>query len=178
MRDQELITVVGGKKRRHRVDVFARRDDTILAFFCPKIKTYELPGGGVDQGEAYEQSGIREAHEESGWIVENPYVVNLPGDWVFKGVDDKWFSRGGWQEELQIPIVCDAVRYEPSDVYGSEGDGMLFSFVEMPRLLLEWQFASGRDGIWPRKQLQIQQRIEVLKKLLADVQNRPAFENW
>lgn len=56
MIDISKISTVHGKRRRHRVEVFAfGPNNTILANLDSKVNFPELPGGGIDGRETNKQ---------------------------------------------------------------------------------------------------------------------------
>ena len=179
----EKASIVGGKKRRHRVEVFAiGPNDTILAASTGFNKLPELPGGGVDEGETNWDAGAREADEESGWVVWKPFQLMLNGDWVFKGSDCPWFNKAGWQEEENIAIICKAIKFGPTEHFGTEGDAQDFQLYPIQQILEETERFSTRDDISNRKRLLAYFRIAVIKELQfmakENSESAPSWRNW
>ena len=178
----ENVIIMNGKKRRQRIDIFSITDTNEILVALVGYDGYpELPGGGVDAGESLINAGMRELAEEAGWLATDPCILELEGDWVFKGKDDGWFNRDNWNEEENIALVCTAIRFEPTKAYGSEGDH--FSFVLLPiEELIKTLEVYLTGNCTERRKLNALFRITVLKKLLvnnsASIKNSPIWAKW
>jgi 8-oxo-dGTP pyrophosphatase MutT (NUDIX family) len=174
----EKATIVGGKKRRHRVEVFAiGPNNTILALSKGYNELPEFPGGGVDIGESNSEAGKREADEESGWRTAQHVVIDV-GDYVFQGKDCPWFNKDGWQEEENIAVMCKAIKFDPSPAYGSENDANEFRLYPINQIIDETEKFSTREGVTDRKRLLAQFRLEVFKRILSLSKDKPIWCNW
>ena len=167
----EKATYFNGTKRRYRVEVFALGpDNTILA--CPNgwVEFPDLPGGGVDKNETPELAGMRELREESGWLADNFKYLNIPGEWIFRGQDDPWFNKDGWNEEVYIPVICNAINFAPCELYGSEGDALEFKLLPIEQIKKETEDALN-EGLSTRKQIMMKFRLAVFKELESNTIN-------
>ena len=54
---------------REAVRSVIRKEEKILLIYSEKNGDYKLPGGGVEEGETYEEALIREVEEEAGYRV-------------------------------------------------------------------------------------------------------------
>lgn len=50
-------------------------DDKILLLKRPRERRWDLPGGGVDDGETFPEAIVREIHEETGLFIDNAHPV-------------------------------------------------------------------------------------------------------
>lgn len=142
----EKITLIGGTRRRSRVEVFALGPNNTILVSSKGMGNYpELPGGGVDEDESDESAGIRELEEEAGWLAVDPYVLNVMGDWVYRGKDDPWYNKDGWDEEENIAVICKAVRFAPDESYGSENDHHYFKLIPIDDLYKETEVSINSD---------------------------------
>jgi 8-oxo-dGTP pyrophosphatase MutT (NUDIX family) len=178
----ENVININGKKRRQRVEVFAiGKNNTVLVSLKGVGNYPELPGGGVDVGESLTAAGIRELEEESGWLAERPYQMNIPGNWIFRGKDDGWFNRDGWDEEENVAIVCDAIRFAPTDKYGSENDHHVFTLVAINKVIAETK-KSITTATSERRRIAAEFRVKILTKVvensIEEVLNKPQWTNW
>jgi len=139
---------------------------------------FDLPGGGMDNGESPEQSAIRECMEEAGWECSHPTIFKTTQPNLFIGEDDRWYHQEGWDEELQIPLICTAMRYAPDHRYSREGDGRVFAPVPIPDLIHSYQRELDRDDIRSRRRMQDRIRIEVLQSILEKQNRFPVFSKW
>lgn len=55
-------------------------DGNILVFFKERIGQYKLPGGGKENNETPEQTFMREAYEETGYMVKNIRKIGVVKD--------------------------------------------------------------------------------------------------
>lgn len=55
-------------------------DGDILVFFKERIGQYKLPGGGKENNETPEQTFIREAYEETGYMIKNIRKIGVVKD--------------------------------------------------------------------------------------------------
>lgn len=160
----EMVTHVDGKKRRCRVEVFALGPNgTVLMASKERHTLPFMPGGGIDEGESIVEAGARELEEESGWLAQNHKEFSLVGNWVFQGEADAWFKEGGWEEEHSSAITCDAIRFEPNEKYGSEGDSDVFTLRPLEQLFQETQDAI--PYLFPRLRFMALFRLAALLKL-------------
>lgn len=174
----EQINLVNNKKRRTRIDVAAYQGNMILAAYQDETETYDFPGGGLDKGETNEQAAIREGMEEAGWVIQSPTAITLPGDWVFNGLDDKWFHGSGWDEELEIGVIAEAVIFKPDYRFSSEGDARIFSLVPIGQVKASLQQAIMNEISRPRQKLIYQLRLKMIESIEQRLQSKPKFLNW
>lgn len=159
----EHLELVGGKRRRTRVDVLAFQHGLILVSFVAVQGTYDLPGGGLDEGEMVECAAKREAMEEAGWMVAWPQRIQTTSESLFKGKDDHWFHESGWDEEQQVLVRATAVCYQPDERYRAEGDGRIFKLVPINEVLLGFKTELGRADTTRRRAMHLRLRIEALE---------------
>lgn len=174
----EKVTMVKGKKQRHRVEVFAIGPHaTILAFSHGRGQMPELPGGGIDEGEDVVTAGLRETHEEAGWQVEAPKPLIIPGEWVYTVMGDSWLSREGWDEEKHFAMVCQALRFAPSPIYGCEGDDLKFKLLPFTQVFDDT--ASALEGrLHSNLRAVAEFRLAALRQLESLFKAKPEFLLW
>lgn len=176
----EKIIMVEGKRRRQRVEVFALgEDNTILTSLKGPGIFPELPGGGVDDSDSFINAAMRELAEEAGWVAKDYSVMAVSGDWVFKGSDDPWFNKDGWNEEENIAVVCNVIAFHPDEQYGSEKDHHVFNLIPINELIKQTNLSINKD-MSRRKSLTALHRLAVLKELLSNelCKDKPSCLKW
>lgn len=90
----------------------------VLILFNPKTNAYTIPGGGVDEGETIQQAVVREALEESGYLIEpvkeicsNFYEVSMELD------GEKYISH-----RVEYYYLCRLKNLECENTNGIEGE--------------------------------------------------------
>ena len=68
--DKKNYLVNGSIGKRPSVRGIIIKDGKIAMMHSIKYNYYKLPGGGIEAGESYEETLIREVREESGLIVK------------------------------------------------------------------------------------------------------------
>jgi len=174
----EKVSYVNNKKRRHRVAIFALGpNNTILASMSGYGGGPELPGGAVDKNESNVAAGLREVAEESGWECSGAFELTLQGDWTFKGKDDGWFNSDGWQEEENIPIICNAIDFKPTTAYDSAHDALVFKLEPIDKVIagIEKITAEGISERYTNKNKFI---LYVLGYILDMAKTKPNWMSW
>lgn len=177
----EYITIVNGKRRRTRVDVFAIAGNLILAEYNSKLDTFNIPGGGLDKDSTILDTAIREAMEESGWVCSNPYiVVDIKSNTLFTGISDRWYHECGWNEEIQVPVICYPLKYKPNDTYKGQNDAGVYGLYLITNVLNSYIKELEIGEVEERKAIQLRIRIEVLTKYLDSISltNKLSIEKW
>jgi 8-oxo-dGTP pyrophosphatase MutT (NUDIX family) len=82
MNEREFEIVRGSQKhgRAHDVTLFIIKDGSIVVIKKPMYPpgAYRAPSGGVDPGEPFEEGAIREAHEETGFVISlEEYILRV-----------------------------------------------------------------------------------------------------
>ena len=173
----ELVTIVNGKRRRSRVEVYVPGpDNAILAYIGSNLKMPELPGGGVDEHESIIEAGIRELAEEAGWKALAAKEITLPLSYLFSGKGSTWFEKQGLDEEIEHGIVCTSAKYMPDKRYNSEGDGRVFKLLPVGQVYKETRDALVWDMITPRLKVIAEFRLAALEKLYKNIGAKVAQE--
>jgi 8-oxo-dGTP pyrophosphatase MutT (NUDIX family) len=128
--------------RRPSVRGIIIKDGKIAMIHSLKYDYYKLPGGGIEEGEAYEETLIREVKEESGLVVipesiqEYGYVHRIEkGRFEDKFIQDNYYYLCAAEEELQIQHLDD---YE-------EEEGFRLEFVTPQEAIDTNRFHSHGD---------------------------------
>lgn len=85
-----------GQSYRRRPGVYAilERDGRILLTFqTAPTPEYQLPGGGIDKGEAPIHALHREVREETGWSIGGPRRLGVYRRFVFMPEYDLWAEK-------------------------------------------------------------------------------------
>jgi 8-oxo-dGTP pyrophosphatase MutT (NUDIX family) len=95
---------------RWRPSAYAIVIDGDKVLLTKQLKTWHLPGGGVELGELPEEAVIRETKEETGYAVANPRLVDcITGFFTF------WKSqKGAHAQTIKLFYRCDLVGGEAS----------------------------------------------------------------
>ena len=137
----EQVTLVEGKKRRTRVEVFVfNKSRQLLCYMYPRSgmpRLPELPGGGVDEGETPITAAMREVAEESGWRAKEftPITVKTPS--VYTDIANNWYVKDMWDEEEHIAVLAQAIAFLPDIRYGSENDGNKYVLTPVDLVIKE-----------------------------------------
>ena len=178
--EQEKVFLREGKARRIRVEVIAlSNNNTILAGRLGEELGghWDLPGGGIDEGETVVQAGLREMAEEAGWDVSD--VHELPGDnrFIYRGNGDDWFKDHGWQEEETRYVLCKPIEFNPGNEYGKEGDQLGFQLVDIGEFMdsLVENIANCKP---PNVKAFLKSRQKVLTSLITLIATQPDWAKW
>jgi 8-oxo-dGTP diphosphatase len=88
--------VKSGMRYRRRPGVYAvlvRGDQVLLTHQAEPIPEFQLPGGGIDPGEAPIAALHREVYEETGWHISTPRFVGLYRRFTYMPEYDKWAEK-------------------------------------------------------------------------------------
>lgn len=178
----EKVVVESGLRQRHRVEVFAMSPDGLILATSTAMNGYlELPGGGVNVNEDVLAAAVRETEEEAGWIVANPRLVDIRGDWGYLAPEDSWLKRNGYDEEVNFVIACDAVEFKPNEKYRSEGDGRAHELLTVEQVVKETVTAMHSCDD-PRVKLLSKLRLTAIKVLFNDskvqLESLPLYAKW
>lgn len=181
-RHNEHIELINGKRRRTRIDVLAISVDgmRVLVQYNQQKDIYDFPGGGLDKNDTIGQTAIREAAEEAGWVCTNPIEMNVSSCTLFKDADDRYYHEQGWDEELQVPVLCNAIQYQPRSAYNSEADAGVFELKLINEVLAGCQRELERVDTKLRRKIQLQIRIEILAKQFDSIKETKstAYLKW
>jgi len=179
---EEKVVVAEGRRQRHRVEVFAiSADNKILATSTEMNGYLELPGGGINMNEDTLAAAVRETEEEAGWVVTNPRLLDIRGNWGYIAPDESWLKHHGYDEEVNFVVVCDAVEFKPKDNYRSEGDGRTHELLPVQQVVKETVYGmnSCEDT---RVKLLGQLRLTAIKMLFGEqqvqVESLPLLYKW
>ena len=88
--------VKSGMRYRRRPGVYAvlvRGDQVLLTHQAEPIPEFQLPGGGIDPGEAPIAALHREVYEETGWHISTPRFVGMYRRFTYMPEYDKWAEK-------------------------------------------------------------------------------------
>ncbi|NBZ86831.1 NUDIX domain-containing protein [Stagnihabitans tardus] len=88
--------VKSGMQYRRRPGVYAvllRGDQVLLTHQAEPIPEFQLPGGGIDPGEAPIAALHREVYEETGWHISSPKLVGIYRRFTYMPEYDKWAEK-------------------------------------------------------------------------------------
>lgn len=77
------------------------KDNSLL--LLRQTNGYDLPGGGVDFGETFEEAVIREVKEETGLIVDNPRILGVETGFYIPFKQDIEEAK----QAIQLYFICD-----------------------------------------------------------------------
>jgi 8-oxo-dGTP diphosphatase len=84
------------QKYRRRPGVYGvllRGREVLLTHQAEPIPEYQLPGGGIDPGEAPIAALHREVHEETGWHIGSPRWLGTYRRFTYMPEYDKWAEK-------------------------------------------------------------------------------------
>lgn len=99
---------------REAVRAIIKKDDKILMVFIKSRSTYIFPGGGIEDGESFEETCLREAKEESGAIVE---IID------YFGYIDEYRDSRYYDMEYNLKshyYICNLVELAEQELLGYE----------------------------------------------------------
>lgn len=100
-----------------------RGGDVLLTFQAEPAPEFQLPGGGIDEGEAPLAALHREVMEETGWRIAAPRKVAVMRRFVFMPEYDLWAEK-----------VCHIYRAHPVRVIAAPTEpGHSAHWVPLPR---------------------------------------------
>jgi 8-oxo-dGTP pyrophosphatase MutT (NUDIX family) len=180
--EDEMTTVFNNRRQRHRVEVIAIGPDRTILATPMEIKGYiELPGGGVNKGESYEAAAVRENEEEAGWLVENPVIIHVPGNWTHSAPDGSWLKENGYDEEVNIVVGCNAIEFKPKENFMAEGDGRVHKLLPIGQVISETLIGMSQSTD-PRIINLGKLRIEAIRKVCNLVgiatESAPLYTKW
>ena len=112
-----------GQKYRRRPGVYAVLMDgngLLLTHQAEPIPEFQLPGGGIDPGEAPVAALHREVYEETGWHISTPRLIGSYRRFTYMPEYDRWaekvcaIARAAMEKaplpalQLKVPLVVDA----------------------------------------------------------------------
>jgi 8-oxo-dGTP diphosphatase len=86
---------------------------------------WELPGGGVRAGEAFEDAACREVEEETGVRIA---IVELLG----------WYERTGFRAHRSPVFICRPVHASPRRPSEDVVDARYFPLTDLPQAIFPW----------------------------------------
>lgn len=180
--DSEKVVLVDGRRQRHRVEVFAISSDGKVLATSTAVNGYlELPGGGINVDEDPLQAAVRETEEEAGWVVANPRLLEIRGNWSYPAPDGSWLKHNGYDEEVNFVVVCDAVEFKPKQNYRSEGDGRAHELLPIEQIVKETVYGMNECDD-SRVKLLGQLRLRAIKLLFGEqqvqVESLPLLYKW
>lgn len=103
------------KRYRLRPGAYAvlRRDgELLLTFQEDPVPEFQLPGGGIDPGEAPARALRREVFEETGWRISGPRRVGAFRRFTYMPEYDLWAEKV-CHVYLARPVICHGTPLEP-----------------------------------------------------------------
>lgn len=88
--------VNAGVRYRRRPGVYAvllRGDQVLLTHQAEPIPEFQLPGGGIDPGEAPIAALHREVYEETGWHISTPRLIGCYRRFTYMPEYDRWAEK-------------------------------------------------------------------------------------
>lgn len=104
-----------GVRYRRRPGVYAlllRGDQVLLTHQAEPIPEFQLPGGGIDPGEAPIAALHREVYEETGWHISSPRRIGTYRRFTYMPEYDKWAEKV-CTIYLARPTLCMGPPAEP-----------------------------------------------------------------
>jgi ADP-ribose pyrophosphatase YjhB (NUDIX family) len=121
------------------------QDGQVLLVRAHGSSLWELPGGGVERGEALREAAVREAHEETGCVIASDYLLGIYFD-QYQGMSNHiavYVCQADTAPALSFNLEIAAVRFWPLDVLPQSTPATLH------RRLAEYKAGKqGIDGIW------------------------------
>jgi 8-oxo-dGTP pyrophosphatase MutT (NUDIX family) len=127
---------------------------------------WELPGGGIDPGESYQEAAVREIKEETGL---NLYLAQI-GEPSWRR-DSTWRSRGVRRLQHEVVVYARVLADQPAIVDGGRTAEEIEDFVAA-----RWW---GVDEIIQSHERFYPGRLpELLSRFLAGEVMKEPFERW
>jgi 8-oxo-dGTP pyrophosphatase MutT (NUDIX family) len=127
---------------------------------------WELPGGGIDPGETYLDTAVREIKEETGLTIDPAQV--RPPTWRR---DSTWRSRGQRRLQHEVVVCAQIDAHQPPITDGGRTWEEIEDFVAT-RWWPVSDITSSRERFYPSR------LPELLPRFLAgEIINEP-FERW
>jgi 8-oxo-dGTP diphosphatase len=67
------------------------KDGKLLVIKNKEEKYYDIPGGGIEMGESFEEALAREGKEEAGWLLKPVKPVWSMSDWFYHSGEKKFY---------------------------------------------------------------------------------------
>lgn len=127
---------------------------------------WELPGGGIEPGEDYLDTTVREIKEETGLVLD-PAQIRPPSWWR----DSTWRSRGKRRLQHEVVVYAQLAADQPAIGDGGRTQEELESYVDVRW----WQvpdITRSHERFYPGR------LPELLPRFLAGETIHEPFERW
>jgi ADP-ribose pyrophosphatase YjhB (NUDIX family) len=122
------------------------QDGKVLLIQREDFEVWALPGGGVDEGESLAETAVREAHEETGLVVEITHLIGI------------YSEIGSWSDWHIASFAAKVVSGEINSQVGEVLDVRFFPFDKLPEDMFWWHrqhiedFQAGAGGSKAQRQ--------------------------
>ena len=127
---------------------------------------WELPGGGIDTGETYLETAVREITEETGLVLD-PARVKPPTWWR----DSTWRSRGKRRLQHEVVVLAHVTADQPMIVDGGRTPEEVEDYVTA-----RWWTVA--EIIQSTKRFYPGRLPELLPRFLGGEEIHEPFEHW
>jgi 8-oxo-dGTP pyrophosphatase MutT (NUDIX family) len=127
---------------------------------------WELPGGGIDPGESYQEAAVREIGEETGLVLDPAQVG--PPTWRR---DSTWRSRGMRRLQHEVVVFAQVAAAQPA----IEDGGRTWKEIEDYVTYRWWRVSEvthSQERFYPGR------LPELLPRFLAGEDIDEPFEHW
>lgn len=170
-------------KIRHRVEVFAINPEksSVLCYMGFDRLSGEMPGGGVDAGESFEQAGRRETMEESGFTLGaflGEIKSSTPAVFIDEDHSDEFIGKRGIDGEETHYMLFELGEYKPDNSYRAEGDARMF--IEIPLEKVSELAHRYGGGECKRVEVFVSRRPEIVQTIIDQlgIRRQGAFVSW